>query len=45
MPYRVDVRDAGDDEFDRLVAFGALDAERADDGTIAALLPDSVAPE
>lgn len=42
MPYRVDLRRAGDDAFDRLVELGALDAEVAQDGRIAALMPDSV---
>jgi ribosomal protein L11 methyltransferase len=45
VPYRVDLRGAGDDAFDRLVELGAIDAERSDDGGIAALIPDSVAPE
>ena len=45
MPYRVDVTRAGDDALDCLVALGALDVERSPDGGIAALMPDSVAPE
>ena len=45
MPYRVDLRNATDDSLDRLVELGAIDAERSDDGGIAALMPDSVAPE
>ena len=45
MPYRVDLRNATDDALDRLVELGAIDAERSDDGGIAALMPDSVAPE
>jgi ribosomal protein L11 methyltransferase len=45
MPYRVDVRHAGEAALDRLVELGAIDAERSDDGAIAALMPDSVAPE
>ncbi|MGH8638488.1 MAG: 50S ribosomal protein L11 methyltransferase, partial [Burkholderiales bacterium] len=45
MPYRVDVRNAGDDALDRLVEVGAIDAELLDGGAIAALMPDSVAPE
>lgn len=45
MPYRVDVRHAGDAALDRLVELGAIDAELGDDGAIAALMPDSVAPE
>jgi ribosomal protein L11 methyltransferase len=44
VPYRVDLRKAGDDALDRLVELGALDVERSADGGIAALLPDSVAP-
>jgi len=31
--------------FDRLIELGAVDAERQPDGTLAALMPDSVAPE
>jgi len=42
VPYRVDLRHAGDDAFDRLVDLGAIDAEVAHDGRIAALMPDSV---
>ena len=45
MPYRVDLRSAGDDAFDRLIELGALDAEYGHDGGIAALMPDSVTPE
>jgi len=45
VPYRVDLRNASDDSLDRLVELGAIDAERSDDGGIAALMPDSVAPE
>jgi ribosomal protein L11 methyltransferase len=44
VPYRVDVRDASDPMLDRLVELGALDVE-ASPGGLAALLPDSVAPE
>jgi ribosomal protein L11 methyltransferase len=44
MPYRIDVRNAGDDALDRLIELGAIDAELSDDGAIAALLPDSIAP-
>lgn len=44
MPYRVDLRNVGHDAFDRLVELGALDAEVSQDGGIAALMPDSVAP-
>ena len=42
MPYRVDLRHAGDDAFYRLVDLGAIDAEVAKDGRIAALMPDGV---
>jgi ribosomal protein L11 methyltransferase len=45
VPYRVDLRNATDDALDLLVELGAIDAERSDDGGIAALMPDSVAPE
>jgi ribosomal protein L11 methyltransferase len=45
MPYRVDLRHTGGDALDTLVALGAIDAEFSDDGGIAALMPDSVAPE
>jgi ribosomal protein L11 methyltransferase len=45
VPYRVDVRNIGNDALDRLVELGALDAEFADDGGLALLMPDSVAPE
>jgi len=45
VPYRVDVRRAGNDALDRLVELGAIDAEFAEDGGIAALIPDGVAPE
>jgi ribosomal protein L11 methyltransferase len=45
MPYRVDLRDVGDDVLDRLVELGALDVERVQDRRIAALMPDGVAPE
>jgi ribosomal protein L11 methyltransferase len=44
MPYRIDLHDPRDDALDRLVALGALDVELLRDGTLAALLPDSVAP-
>jgi ribosomal protein L11 methyltransferase len=44
VPYRVDIRDAGDDALDRLVELGALDVESSQDRGIAALLPDSVTP-
>jgi ribosomal protein L11 methylase PrmA len=45
VPYRVDVRNAAAETLDRLVELGALDADVADDGTLAALMPDSVTPE
>jgi ribosomal protein L11 methyltransferase len=45
MPYRIDVGRASDDVLDRLIDLGALDVDRSADGRIAALLPDSVAPE
>jgi ribosomal protein L11 methyltransferase len=45
VPYRVDIRKVGSDGFDRLIELGALDAEGLQDGGIAALMPDSVAPE
>jgi ribosomal protein L11 methyltransferase len=45
VPYRIDLRDAGEDALDRLVELGALDAEFADDGSVSALMPESVAPE
>jgi ribosomal protein L11 methyltransferase len=45
VPYRVDLRSAGDDALDRLVELGAIDAEFSHDGGIAALIPDSVGPE
>jgi ribosomal protein L11 methyltransferase len=45
MPYRIDLQDAGADALDRLVELGALDAEFFADGGVAALMPDSVAPE
>ena len=44
MPYRIDLRDAGDDRLDRLVELGALDVECSDTGGIAALMPDGVTP-
>lgn len=42
VPYRIDLRHAGDNAFDRLVDLGAIDAEVAQDGRIAILMPDSV---
>ena len=43
MPYRIDLRDAGDATLDRLVELGALDVESSSGGVLSALLPDSVA--
>ena len=37
MPYRVDVRRAGDDALDRLIELGALDVEPLPEGGLAAL--------
>jgi ribosomal protein L11 methyltransferase len=45
VPYRIDVRHVGADALDRLVELGAIDVEDRDDGGLAALMPDSVAPE
>ncbi len=45
MPYRIDLRDAGDAAFDRLVTLGALDIETTGDSGVAALMPDGVTPE
>jgi ribosomal protein L11 methyltransferase len=45
MPYRVDVRNVGDDALDRLVELGAVDVEFSPDGAVAALMPDGIAPE
>lgn len=44
MPYRIDLRDAGDTVLERLIELGALDVERSSEG-IAALIPDSVTPD
>lgn len=44
MPYRIDLRGAGDAAFDRLVALGALDVEMTGE-SVAALMPDSITPE
>lgn len=44
MPYRIDVENAAD-ALDRVIELGALDAEIAPSGTLAALMPDSVAPQ
>lgn len=43
MPYRVDVRDGGDDLVERLIDLGAIDVERTTDG-VAALMPDGMTP-
>jgi ribosomal protein L11 methyltransferase len=45
VPYRVDIRNAGGDALARLFELGVMDAEFSDNGGIAALMPDSVAPE
>ena len=42
MPYRIDLRDAGDAILDSLVELGALDVESSAGGILSALLPDSV---
>ena len=44
MPYRIDLRAAGDAALDRLIELGALDLEPSPDGGLAALMPDSVSP-
>ena len=43
MPYRIDLKGADADAFDRLVELGAIDVEAADGG-IAAIMPDGVTP-
>jgi ribosomal protein L11 methyltransferase len=45
MPYRIDLANAGDDVLDRLVDLGAIDVERVPNYGVAALMPDSVAPD
>jgi ribosomal protein L11 methyltransferase len=45
MPYRLDLPRISDDEVERLIELGALDIEHSREGGIAALMPDSVAPE
>jgi ribosomal protein L11 methyltransferase len=45
VPYRVDVRKASHSALDRLIELGAIDAEQSENGELAALIPDSVAPE
>ena len=44
MPYRIDLRHAGTEGFDRLVDLGAIDVDVSAGGAIAALMPDSVTP-
>jgi ribosomal protein L11 methyltransferase len=44
VPYRVDLRNAASDALDRLIDLGAIDAESSHDGTLAALMPDSISP-
>jgi ribosomal protein L11 methyltransferase len=44
VPYRLDVP-GGSTRFEQLVDLGALDAELAEDGNVAALMPDSVHPD
>ena len=45
MPYRVDLIEDGRDVVDRLIDLGAIDVERSGKRGIAALMPDSIAPE
>jgi ribosomal protein L11 methyltransferase len=45
VPYRIDLRYAGDDALDRLVELGAIDVEFSHDRGIAAVMPDGVAPQ
>jgi ribosomal protein L11 methyltransferase len=45
VPYRVDLHNVADNALDRLVELGAIDAAFSRQGGIAALMPDSVAPE
>ena len=45
MPYRIDLEGDLEALFDRLVELGALDVEAVAPGTVAALMPDSVAAE
>jgi ribosomal protein L11 methyltransferase len=42
MPYRIDLRGAVDPALGQLIELGALDVEHSDDGTLSALMPDSV---
>jgi ribosomal protein L11 methyltransferase len=41
----VDVRTLDPKVFDQLIELGAIDAEQTPDGTIAAIMPDAIAPE
>jgi ribosomal protein L11 methylase PrmA len=45
VPYRVDLPAVGRETLDRLIELGALDVEQSAGGGIAALLPDSIAPD
>ncbi len=45
MPYRVDIHNVANDALDRLIELGAIDAESSHNGGLAALMPDSIAPE
>jgi ribosomal protein L11 methyltransferase len=45
VPYRIDLRNPPAHAFDCLIELGAIDAECSRDGTLAALMPDGVAPE
>jgi hypothetical protein len=45
VPYRADLRNAGSDAFDRLIDLGAIDVELSQDGSIAAVMPDHIAPD
>jgi ribosomal protein L11 methyltransferase len=45
VPYRIDGRLVRSDTLDRLVELGAVDVEVSQEGGIAALMPDGVAPE
>lgn len=45
MPYRIDIPHFHDDALERLVELGALDIDRVQEDSVAALMPDSVAPE
>ena len=45
MPYRVDLRNATDAAFDRLVELGALDVALSRGGGMMALIPDGILPE